>query len=503
VYSITKKDVREGCIISQPGVYKLTESIDWHAQDANAKAITIACDNVTLDLGQHTIRQTNKPEPIVSTNDDRSCKGSVISGNVGIWVVNQKGITIKNGTVLDVQGVGICLKNCFSVELLDLNLRGCGGNGVVDTSFLCRNGGLFVMGTSGPEEEDILWSSDIRMINCVCTDNNSELDFVVTLGALVQNCDNVQVKNSRFNRTVSSSPEPSGVQFNVVGIDFVMSRNVLVSDCEANGNSSSGEPGGFFAWGENYKFINCRANGNFTISGHRACGFNMSNTTHLEMVNCEANSNYNSNPDAASDSMKDFSACGFRIGRAANRAIIEDCRASGNYSIGTNSPVAGFMLNSTKNIIMKNCVSLANRAATGNKGGKAFAAGFLCSTEQPTLDGGFWGGVENTFIDCVADGNTVDRQPMYQLKPYPHGDRGDKVIGDPMTGAGFIMNSQIKPKIINCKAINNHGIGIWLLNTRDALVEGNIVAGNTTKGIHDEAATGENIVRDNSLGKNA
>lgn len=499
---ITAKDVSTGYVISQPGYYKLTESVDWHAPDANAKAITIACDNVTLDLGGHAIRQANKPEPVLSYDDDRPCKGNVVSGNVGIWVLNQKGITIKNGTVLDVQGVGVCLKNCWFVDLFDLNIRGCGGNGVVDTSFLCRNGGLFVMGTSADNEEDIVWSSDIRIFNCVCTDNTSELDFVVTLGSLVQNCENVEVKNCVFNRTINSSPEPSGVQFNVVGIDFVMCRNVLVADCEAHDNSSGGEPGGFFAWGENYKFINCRANRNFTTNGHRACGFNISTTAHLEMINCEANSNHNLNPNAAADSMKDFTACGFRIGRAINRAIIEDCRATGNYSIGANSPVAGFMLNSTKNIILKNCVSLANRAATGNKGGKALAAGFLCSTEQPAAGGGLWGGVENTFIDCVADANTVDRVPMHEHKPYPHVDKGESVTGDPLTGAGFIMNSQVKPKIINCQAINNHGVGIWLLNTKDALVEDNLVAGNTTLGIHDEAATGENIIINNKLRQN-
>lgn len=499
---ITMKDVSSGYIISKPGYYKLTEDINWQAPDANAKAITIACDNVTLDLGGYTICQTNKPEPILSYDDNRPCKGNVVSGNVGIWVENQEGIIIKNGTVLDVQGVGICLKNVSFVDLSDLNLRGCGGNGIVDTSFLCRNGGLFVMGTSSAKEEEIIWSRDIRMTNCVCTDNTSELDFVVTLGSLVQNCKDVIVKDSVFSRTINSSPEPSGVQFNVVGIDFVMCTNVHVADCEAHNNSSGGEPGGFFAWGENYKFINCRANGNFTTNGHRACGFNISTSTQLEMINCEANSNYNLNPEAAGDAMKDFSACGFRIGRAINRAVIEDCRATGNYSIGANAPVAGFMLNSTKNIVMKNCVAIANRSATGNKGGKAFAAGFLCSTEQPAADGGLWGGIENTFIDCVADGNTVDRVPMHENKPFPIVDKGEVITGDPMTGAGFLMSSQVKPKIINCKAINNHGVGIWLMDTKDALIEDNVIAGNTTIGIHDDASSGVNLIINNKLRKN-
>ncbi len=499
---ITHEEAAKGYVITKPGLYCLTGDVEWAPSDPDACAISIESDNVTLDLGGYTIRQITKPEPVINNNPNRSCKGTVVSGNVGIWAEGRKGLIIKNGIVLDVQGVGVCLKNCCYADLLDLTIRGCGGNGVVDTSFLCRNGGLFVMGTSSDNEDTIVWSSDIRIINCVCTDNTSKLDFVVTLGSLVQNCDNVLVKDCVFNRTVNSSPEPSGVQFNVVGIDFVMCRNVLVTDCEAHDNTSGGEPGGFFAWGQNYKFINCRANRNYTTTGHRACGFNISTTTQLEMINCEANGNYNANPDAAADSMKDFSACGFRIGRAINRAVIEDCRATGNYSIGVNSPVAGFMLNSTKNITMRNCVATANRSATGNTGGKAYTAGFLASTVQPAADGGLWGGEENTFIDCVADGNTAHRIPMHQHKPFPHVDRGESISGDPMTVAGFIMDNQDKPKIINCTAINNQGKGIWLIDSKNALAQGNTVAGNSALGIHDERPKGNNLIVGNILSMN-
>lgn len=500
--SITAKDLAKGLVITQPGHYRLTESVEWATDDANARAITIACDNVTLDLGGHTLRQVGKPTPLTDNRSERACKGSVVSGNVAIWADARKGLVIRNGTVCDVQGVGVCLKDCVLVDLLDLRIHGCGGDGVVDTSFLCRNGGLFVMGTSAAREDAIVWSTDIRIINCVCTDNSSPLDYVVTLGSLVQNCRNVTVKHSVFNRTVNSSAQPSGVQFNVVGIDFVMCRNVLVADCEAHENSSGGEPAGFFAWGENYKFVDCRANGNYTLTGHRACGFNISTTAHLEMVDCEANGNFNANPQAAGDAMKDFSACGFRIGRAVNRAVLENCRASGNHSIGQHAPVAGFMLNSARNVLLKNCTATANRSATGNRGGSAFAAGFLASTVQPAADGGLWGGEFNSFVHCVADGNTVDRVPMHQHPPYPHVDRGERIAGDPMTGAGFLLDGQSHPKILDCIAINNHGKGMWLRNSRHALVQGSTLAHNSLLGIHDETPTGPNLIVDNRLRSN-
>jgi parallel beta-helix repeat protein len=503
MYKITSKEVSAGYTITQPGLYCLTEDVSWSPTDPVARAVSIECDNVTLDMGGYTIRQANTVEPVVDNSDKRVSKCNVVSGNVGIWALGRKGVTVKNGTVLDVQGVGICLKNCRYVDLFDLTVRGCGGKGIVDTSFLYRNGGLFVMGTKSDDEDSIIWSSDIRMVNCVCADNKSDLDYVVTLGSLVQNCDNVEVINCVFNRTANTSPQPSGVQFNVVGIDFVMCHNVLVKDCEAHDNFSGGEPCGFFAWGENYKFINCRANRNYTINGHRACGFNISTTAHLELVECEANSNYNLNPQSPADAMKDFSACGFRIGRAINRAVIQDCRATGNHGIGANGPVAGFMLNSTKNIVMKNCVAIANRSASGNKGGKAYAAGFLASTVQPANSGdGFWGGEENTFIDCVADGNTVNRIPMHRHPPFPHIDKGEPIVGDPLTGAGFLMDNQNKPKIINCTVINNQGKGIWLIGSKNALIQGNTVSGNTALGIHDENPAGTSLIAGNTLSMN-
>lgn len=484
---IYARDIQDGCTITQAGYYQLAENISWNAPNANARAITIACDNVTIDFAGFTLSQINTLEALTNTQTNRGFKNTVISGNVGVWAENYQGITIKNGNVLNIQGVGICLRNCKYVDLLDLNVRNCGKNGVVDTSFLYRNGGIFVMGTSSINPDEIIWSSDIRMINCVCSNNTSELDFVVTLGSLVQNCENIEVKDCIFNATNNTSPEPSGVQFNVVGIDFVMCRNVLVENCEAHDNTSGGEPAGFFAWGENYKFVNCRAHRNFTLTGHRACGFNISTTAHLEMINCEANGNYNANPQAASDSMLDFTACGFRLGRAINRALIKNCHATGNYSVGKNAPVAGFMLNSAQHVIIQDCSAIANRSASGNQGGKAFAAGFMASTTQPCNSGqGYWGGNNNSFINCIADGNTVNREPMHHHKPFPQIDALEIVNGDEMTGAGFILENQEATKIIASHALNNNGIGIWLRNSHASLIEDNYIIANSRVAIYEE-----------------
>ncbi|WP_438029307.1 right-handed parallel beta-helix repeat-containing protein [Sorangium sp. So ce233] len=485
-------DRRAPFVITAPGQYALVEDVDWVASDADARAITIASDDVTLDLCGRTLRQVHHPAPrTVADPGARPCRGEVVSGNVGVHVEGRRRIVIKNGSVVGIQGVGIVARDCRQLDLRDLSVRRCGGDGVIDTSFLCRNGGIFVMGTQHTQDasNDITFASDVRMLNCVCSENTSRLDAVVTLGALVLFCDNVEVKQCVFNHNANTSAQPSGVQFNVVGVDFVICRNVLVEDCEAHDNTSGGEPAGFFAWGENYKFLRCRANRNHTLTGNRACGFNISTTSNLEMIACEADGNYNANPGASADGIRDFSALGFRIGRAVYRALIEDCRAIGNHSVGVNAPAGGFALHSTRQVVLRRCAAVGNRNASGTAENDGLAAGFIASAPLADPEGGVVGGEDNAFIDCIADGNTVHRAPLFVQPPAPPVDAGPS-RGDPRKGAGFLLAGQKDARIIGCQAANNDGKGIWLRACARALVEGNTLSRNTLYGIENEAPAG-------------
>ncbi|WP_437614704.1 right-handed parallel beta-helix repeat-containing protein [Sorangium sp. So ce834] len=494
---ITAQDINGGpdptrrvpFVITAPGQYALVEDVDWVAADEDARAITIASDDVTLDLCGRTLRQIDPPAPARAQDPSaRPCRGEVVSGNVGVYAEGHRRLVIKNGSVLGIQGVGIVARACSQVDLIGLSVTRCGGDGVIDTTFLCRNGGIFVMGAQDAEG-NIAFASDIRMLDCVCSENTSRLDFVVTLGALVLFCDDVEVKRCVFNRTANTSAEPSGVQFNVVGADFVVCRNVLVEDCEAHDNTSGGEPAGFFAWGENYKFLRCRANRNFTLTGNRACGFNISTTSNLEMVDCEADGNYNANPDASADAVRDFSALGFRIGRAVFRASIEGCRALGNHSVGANAPAAGFALHATGQVVLRRCVAVGNRNASGTAEDDGLAAGFIASAPLAAPEGGLVGGEGNAFIDCIADGNTVHRAPLFVQPPAPPVDAGPS-RGDPRKGAGFLLDRQKDARIVGCQSANNDGKGIWLRGCARALVEGNTLSGNTLYGIQNEDPAG-------------
>jgi len=112
-------------------------------------------------------------------------------------------------------------------------------------------------------------------------------------------------------------------------------------------------------------------------------------------------------------------------------------------------------------------------------------------------EGGLWGGDCNSFLNCTADGNTVDRVPMHQHKPYPHVDRGERIAGNPALGAGFVLDAQAGAKILDCVAINNHGQGVWLRGSRDCVVQGNTFAHNTLAGARDESPAGANLIAGN------
>jgi len=440
-------------VIGEPGLYVLDEDLHWTAPDAEARAIHIASDDVVLDLNHKSLRQIDPPVPRRLPGEETPPgQSEIVSGNVGIWAEGRRGVTIRNGTIGDVQGVGIALKDCSRVELTDLTVRGCGGQGVVDTSFLYRNGGIFVMGTKQPSG-DIRFASGVRLRGCVCEDNTSALDYVVTLGSLLLFCRDVEVSDCRFNGTSNTSPQPSGVQFNVVGVDLVVCHEVIVRDCEADGNHSGGEPAGFFAWGENYRFERCRARGNYTATGNRACGFNISNTDGLEMIGCEAHGNYNANPAASADHVRDFSAAGFRLGRSVTRGSIRDCRATGNTSLGRRAPAAGFVLNGADDVVLVRCTASGNFNEASVDAADGLAAGFLATVVRPAEPGPVVGGLRNGFIDCVAEGDESAHS---------------------RASAGFLLQRQRQGRIDGCRSSSAYGSGVLMQGCEDMQLDASI-----------------------------
>lgn len=429
-------------VITEPGHYVLSDHVTWRTGDPDARAIVIAADDVVLDLGGKTLRQADPPAPRTSQGSagGRLEANDVVSGNAGIWAEGRRNIVIRHGTVADVQGVGIVLKDCHEVQLVEVTARGCGGRGVVDTTFLYRNGGIFVMGSRLPDGS-VRYSQGVRLERCTCEGNASALDRVVTLGALVLFCESVEALECAFNATSNTSPEPSGVQFNVVGLDLVVCNGVRVENCVADDNHSGGEPAGFFAWGHNVRFVRCQARRNYTVNGNRVCGFNVSDTHGLDMLDCEAHANVNANPRAAADGVKDFSAAGFRLGRKVTKGSLVRCVAVANASAGQQAPVAGFVLNSTDDVVLQECVA----AGQGHIGERPTAwqgpAGFLASVVMVDEAGLPIGGHRNAFVDCVADASAGEHLPV----PLP-------MDAAPSQGVAFLLQGQHGGVLSGCDA---------------------------------------------------
>lgn len=471
--------------IFEPGVYNLVEDVEWSPSLNNEYGINIASNNVTLDLCGHTIRQVSFPAVTFAV----ACAAlpNAVTGNVAIWTEGTKSVTIRNGRVVGVQGVGVVGKDTDDLLLEDLDVRECGNGGAIDTSFLYRNGGIFVMGTKTPNcggAGTIRFATNTIMRRCNCIRNTSALDRVVTLGSLILFAKRVRVEDCVFNETANTSSQPSGVQFNVVGIDYVVCEDVVTARCDASFNSSGGEPGGYFAWGRNYVFEDCTANSNYTMTGKRACGFNLSFIENVTCVRCEANKNFVMNTKAgALPADRNFAGVGFRIGNTTTRGVFQDCVANGNWTNSEQSPSAGFLLNSSSYCVFKDCIAMSNFNVNGPFGG-FFAKVSAGNDVGDSLN------VGNEFYNCTASDNsylqvyTPPGQPV-PLFPYPITVTG---TGVPDNGAGFYLQDQLATKIINCVSNSNLAKGILIRGTAVSpstryIISSNTVANNTSSGI--------------------
>jgi len=115
LFSFIPLSAASSLTISQSGNYTLGVNIPFSATAAGDEIININASNVVLDLGQHTIAQSNLTD---------SVQGIVISPN-------NSQITIRNGTILSVTGTGIFVgANCSEISLENIICDACATVGV-------------------------------------------------------------------------------------------------------------------------------------------------------------------------------------------------------------------------------------------------------------------------------------------------------------------------------------------------------------------------------------
>ena len=174
-FMITQEDIDAGFTISSPGKYCLVENVTHTSANT---AITIAADNVTLDLGGHTIDGEN-----TATN--------------GILINNtRENITIQNGTVTSCTSTGIFIEN---------TTRLCIANITSVDSLL----GIFI---------DICTNVFIK--NCIIKNNSS--------GVIIRT-----VTNGTIKKCISQNNNAAGFYINAC-------NNTIILNCKAINNSTNG-----------------------------------------------------------------------------------------------------------------------------------------------------------------------------------------------------------------------------------------------------------------------
>jgi hypothetical protein len=470
-------------IITKPGCYALKENLFWRPRNNRSIAIEIKSDFVTLDLCGHVIRQVRFPRSDY-LGDFCKTPGNVASGNVGIQMTGTS-ITIKNGTVSNIQGAGIVARKVSDLNINDITVIECGKNGVINSMMGARNGGIFILGDRNCKSSGLTevreYSKNITLNNVQCINNNSCLKETILDGCLFLFCQCVRVFNSTFNQNFNDGPASNGCPFTVVGLEISVCNDVVIENCDAHKNNGTVEVAGFFAWGQNLSFNNCRAHDNYTFIGRRAAGFNISYSENVICNGCQAHRNFVKNKNAGNQSFCDcnceninnfdFSGVGFRIGGDTQRAILKCCQANGNWSVSQLSPAAGFMLNACGHCVFENCQALANYNTCGK------VAGFYSRPESnpssPDAINQIDSNTNNEFINCTANFQNWEqpRQPCgpsnlscQSLLERPTinetcGDTPETTYG---RVAGFWAENQKNVKFLNCNAEWNRGYGIYL-----------------------------------------
>ncbi len=190
--------------ITEPGSYYLSRSIVHSGADS---AITIAADNVTLDLMGHTLRSTGTGYAVIRLNgrytDIVVRNGMVRGGSVGVWLANTEdydfqatveGLTIRDcayhgifldgrygagnaqarvfrNRIHDVEGYGILLRRITGGRVEDNEVQDAGYEGIkLDTCYFLRVARNAVTTSRGGLLID--WSIAISVVENTLSDNS-------------------------------------------------------------------------------------------------------------------------------------------------------------------------------------------------------------------------------------------------------------------------------------------------------------------------------------------
>lgn len=366
--------------LDTPGDYFLSEHINVKSQSSYRALIVIDSNDVTLDLNNFILSQSDSIEEIF-----------------GIEIMpNLSNVKIKgNGVIRNINGVGIKVnKNCRNIEISNLVISNC------------KSAGLLIDSSS---RIDI---HNIDIVDCGFLDGD---ESVVGLG--FYNCGGI-VSNKIFVL------DNKGDNANGFGLLLDNCQNCYFEDC--NSSLSSGISSYAYCLRNNSSsctFKNCEAKNNRGKKGE-VVGFLVDNSASNLLEGCVANSNgidkgttygfklvdskYNilRNCKSINQSSKDGSCYGFYTWSGTSN-LFDDCESIGNNSKGLPEMCVGFALRGKERFTrMEKCTAQNNNANDGNGFGLMI---------------GFWGeDVQDCFIINNRFISNIGAITSYGLKEFSY-----------------------------------------------------------------------------------
>lgn len=454
--------------IKSSGRYYLTNDFRIIATASGASLIKVNAHNVTLNLNSKVIT----PHATATQTN-----------LVGILINSKNNVQIMNGTIQCVPaygtarittGLNLGSSASYTIKVQDVFVNQATTTGITGSSLndlsLERvavnnmSGGAAITGIS------LSTCKNVNMTDCEINRNTTSVGNCK--GLVLSACQDGTINNITASGNTTTA---TGDGILAMGISLASScKNLVFTNCSATDTASSAvqtTATTYHTTGFNIsasplnKFVNCIANGNGGSAGvdNNCAGFYVYGASdNCSFINCEASRNRATRTSATTPV-----ALGFRLdsnsGTPINNMLMDGCIANYNQTSGaSSSDVVGIGIYGVNNSRFVRCTANKNTAAVTNASG--FAMGQASSA----------GHVNNTFIDCLAIGNTS---------------AGANVIVD-----GFYSSTGTNNRFIRCKANGqaltgtpsvatdgNGGSGIQLVSeTRTQLIECETVGNNTT-----------------------
>lgn len=343
--------------IGSPG-YGISGTIVADPTDPNDAIICITQSNVVIQMNGFTIMQ----DP---ANTVGGFNGIVIGPDVS-------NVTIQNGTVQGVTGIGIViLEGCTNILIQNVNVLECNQAGI-----------LFDGNLSSTIQDGFI--SNCYVYSCTGLEGNP------AYGLRMIYCDNITVEDSTFNRNDAGTSDTG------YGVSAEWCTTCNFTDCDANGNGGSTLGVGFNIYNCQWTVIeNCNAINNISRSSDpaRAIGFLVDTSSYSIIQNCLSVHNNNALAEAY----------GFDATNGTNN-LFENCIAKQNVG-GTIA--AGFLFeNNESDSSLYTCEShLNNGGASGDGYGILLNAAQTCDilgNKVISNSGGATGiGLADTVIDTT------------------------------------------------------------------------------------------------------